>query len=46
MRRRNITIPDVLWDRLKKKADTLGISVSDLLRRAAEYYLEKKDAAL
>lgn len=44
MLRKNITIPEILWEKIKARADSLGISVSEILRRGAEDYLEKKDA--
>ena len=43
MRRRNITVPDILWERMQIKADSLGVSVSEIIRRGVEDYLEKRD---
>jgi metal-responsive CopG/Arc/MetJ family transcriptional regulator len=43
MKRRNVCIPDVLWAQLKQVGEEKGISVSDVLRRAAEFYLESHD---
>lgn len=44
MLRKNITIPEVLWEKIKARADSLGISVSEILRRGAEEYMERQDA--
>lgn len=36
-------MPDILWGQLKAVADAKGISVSEVIRRAAEEYLDAKE---
>jgi hypothetical protein len=46
MRRTQIQLPDSLYDRLKKMARSQETSLSELLRRAAEYLLATKPDAV
>jgi len=39
MTRRNITVPDVLWFKLKAAADVKGVSISEIIRAASDAYL-------
>jgi len=39
--RRNMLIPDRLWETLKKEAKKLGISVTALVIRILDRYFEK-----
>jgi len=34
---------DILWLQIEARAKALGISISDLIRRSAENYLEEKN---
>ncbi|MCP4116452.1 MAG: ribbon-helix-helix protein, CopG family [Desulfobacteraceae bacterium] len=40
--RRNLYLPDRLWELLKKEADILGISTSELIRRILDEWNEKR----
>lgn len=42
MRRTQIQLPDSLYGKLKKMASSQEISLSELLRRAGEYFLATK----
>ena len=42
MKVRSISVPDVLWDKLKVLAESKGISISDVIRRASEEYVDAK----
>jgi hypothetical protein len=39
-KRRVLTMPDELWDRLKAEADRKGVSAAELARRYMEYGLQ------
>ena len=43
MKVRSISIPDVLWGKLKAVAESKGISISDVIRRASEEYVDGKE---
>jgi metal-responsive CopG/Arc/MetJ family transcriptional regulator len=43
MKRRTISISDILWLQIEARAKALGISISDLIRRSAENYLEERN---
>jgi len=43
--RRTIRVPDPLWDAAMKKAERRGETISDVVRRALEHYLEEATEA-
>jgi len=43
MKRTNIYLPDQLLARLRALAERTGLSVADLVRRAVEEYLMKRE---
>ena len=44
MRVRSISVPDILWNNLKALADSKGISISEVIRRASEDYVDAKSS--
>jgi hypothetical protein len=42
MKRFQIYLPVRMWERLKKEAAALGISIAELIRRILDKYFEKK----
>jgi len=42
MDKKNFYLPGVMWKRLKAAADEKGISVSELIRRILDAWLENK----
>jgi metal-responsive CopG/Arc/MetJ family transcriptional regulator len=42
MRRRNITLPEQLDERLQGESKRAGISVSEIIRRAVDQYLKRE----
>lgn len=42
MEKKSYYLPAVMWERLKAAADEKGISVSELIRRILDLWLENK----